>query len=105
MLNSKSDHVRFTAESILEGLQYHFRELGICQVLEEGLQELVERKMSGGDVHFKQDVWTVFSSDLERAMILLDLARVSRKELEDFQQGRTLLSLESRFVRAHGLEA
>ncbi len=102
---TKTDHVRFTAESILEGLQFHFREMGICLVLEEALQELIERKMTAGPVFFKQEVWNVFTNDLERAMILLDLAKVSRKELEEFHQGRRLLAEESRFVRLHGLEA
>ena len=104
MLNSTSDHVCFTADSILTGLQYHFRELGVCEFLEEAMRELVEQKMGTHKVYFKHDVWQMFSSDLERALILLDLAKVTRQELEDSPQGRKLLALESQFVRMHGLQ-
>lgn len=87
-------YVRFCLDDVLKGLRFHFRELGIAAVLEEGLRELIERNMGPEPVYVGTADWRNCSGDYELAAALLEIARVSPEQLRGHSQGRKLLRLK-----------
>jgi hypothetical protein len=94
------ENLSFTAESICRGLRYHFRELGICRELEEGLVEKIEKRIGPKAVRFRHEIWNVVTGDLDRSMILLDLAGLTREDLQQSRQGLIFLQLERLWAQA-----
>jgi hypothetical protein len=97
MVTPVREYVRFTVDNVLQGLRYHFRELGIAAVLEEGLQELIERQMGRDPVYVERSDWLGFEGDYQRAAIILEIARVSHDHLREFHQGKRFLSLQRQY--------
>jgi hypothetical protein len=105
MLPMTQNDLCFSAEAVRGGLRYHFQELGICRELEEGLADLIDENIGSRGVYFRQDVWNAAIGDFDRAMILMDLAQISRDDLEQSPQGMRFLELERLLIEAEEEEA
>lgn len=104
MSQTTPQRIRFTSESLCKGLRYHFRELGICRELEEGLVEKIEQRTGKRCVRFRNEIWHVVHGDLDRSMILMDLAGLTHDDLMESPQGQAFLELERLWAQAQNCQ-